>query len=225
MKLGKLSKRLRKELLANPKQAAVLAVVCLVAIWFWSPLLLKWYRGKTAAPPTATGTSEPAAPLAAVAKEARQYSWLQVQAWRSADPLTRPAPLPAEARDPFRSLQVVARSNKQDDDSGAEREQTVAEQQVAPEKLGLVLQAIVYGGSRRLAQISGRTVQENDEIRLGVKKETSTAAEIVGRVTTIHPNEVVLDIGGNTVRLRLQSKLLSHGDVVERTKLAGPGSP
>ena len=65
MNLGKLTKRLKKELGANPKQAAALAVVCLVGLWFWWPLLTKWLRPK-AAEPKATdakpSTEQPADP-------------------------------------------------------------------------------------------------------------------------------------------------------------------
>jgi hypothetical protein len=215
MNLGKLSKRLRKELLANPKQAVVLAVVCVIACWFWSPLLLKWFKGKgksqIARSNPVTGTEN------TIAKAEPQRPWFDIYAWRQADPLTRPAPLADETRDPFRLPEPVMAAYEKNDE-----EQT--DQSIAPpvqlEKLNLKLEAIVYSGSRRLAQINGLTVKENDEVPINGEDEAGekASAKLVGRVVAIHPTEVVLEVGRQSLRLSLQPKLLGRGEVVKRLR-------
>jgi hypothetical protein len=215
MNLGKLSKRLRKELLANPKQAAVLAIVCLIACWFWSPLLLKGFKGK--------GKSQVAksAPIAATetvaAKAEAQHRWFDIQAWRQSDPLTRSASLPDNARDPFRLPAPVIAAN---DDDQEERSEQPTASPVRPESLSLKLEAIVYGGSRRLAQINGTTVAENDELPMNGQDEEGeeVSAQRRCRVVAILPTEVLLEVGGQSLRLSLQPKLLGRGDVVKRSR-------
>jgi hypothetical protein len=218
--LGKLTKRLRKELLANPKQAAVLAVVCAVAVWFWSPLLMKWYRGKASA---ASPTPAPAE-TNNDKKEEPKHTWLEVMAWRKADALTRSAVLSSESRDPFQPLQPPALANTPNPQPG-QTQPTTEEDDPRPielEKLGFTLDAIVYGGSRRLAQINGQTVRENEQVTLNAKEDDE---EFVAHVMEIRRDEVLLDIRGISLRLKLQPKLLSRGEVVERTNRVGQGSP
>lgn len=225
--LGKLSKRLRKELLANPKQAAVLGVVCLVAIWFWMPLLWKSSGRKPAAAKAiaATGNDAPAAnqPTTTSAKPEPTFTWMQLQAWRQADRLTRSAELPLESREVFRSpkqIEVVVTASETNDDEQPSRE-PIAEQTVDVEKLTLVLESIVYGGGRRRALINGQAVQENEEFNLSEKSGSSEAptAKLMGKVTSITPSEVVVEVAGRPMRLKLQPKLLNRGEVIERTKV------
>ena len=213
MNLGKLTKRLRKELLANPKQALVLAIVCVIACWFWSPLLLKWFKGKS------KGQVAKATPVAApenvVAKVEAQRPWFDIYARRQADPLTRSAPLPDEARDPFRLPKLVVAANEEN------RQKQTDQPLAAPvqlEKLNLKVEAIVYSGSRRLAQINGSTVQENEEFVVSGEEEPGeeVTTKLVGRVVAIRPTEVLLKIGGQSLRLKLQPKLLGQGEVVKR---------
>lgn len=214
MNPGKLAKRLRKELLANPKQGVVLAIVCLAACWFWSPLLLKWFKGKSK---SQIANSAPAAATdAAIAKVEAQRPWFEIRAWRQDDPLTRSAPLPDDTRDPFRSVkpaQVVK-----------EVQENQTEEPIAPpvqlEKLDLKLEAIVYSGSRRLAQINGLTVRENDEVPIDAEDVEGQVVltRRAGRVVAIRPTEVELEVGGQSLRLTLQTKLLGRGEVVKRLR-------
>ena len=228
MKLGKLSKRLRKELFANPKQAAVLGVVCLVAIWFWMPLLWKSSARKPATTKTiAAGSNDaPAANevTAVSAKEEPKFTWMQLQAWRQSDRLIGSATLPADSREIFRSPKQIAAATtlaeSNDNEEGLHNNQA-AEQPVEMEKPTLVLESIVYGGTRRRALINGQTVKENDEFNLGEKNSGDEAStlKIMGRVTSITPSEVVVEVAGRTLRLKLQPKLLNRGGVIERTKV------
>jgi hypothetical protein len=216
MNLGKLSKRLRKELLANPKQAVVLAIVCVIACWFWSPLLLKWFKGKGK---SQIARSNPATETEnTIAKAEPQRSWFDIYAWRQADPLTRSAPLQDETRDPFRLPKPVMAGHEEEEEE-EQNDQPIAAP-VHLEKLSLKLEAIIYSGSRRLAQINGLTVKENDEVPINGEDEAGekASAKLVGRVVAIHPTEVVLEVGRQSLRLSLQPKLLGRGEVVKRLR-------
>jgi hypothetical protein len=216
MNLGKLGKRLRKELLANPKQAVVLGIVCLVACWFWSPLLLKWFKGK--AKVQVAKSEAVAAAETVTAKTDSQRPWFDIQRWRQADPLTRSASPADDVRDPFRLPAAMVAATKEEQAEDNEQQSEVVP--VEPEKLALTLESIVYGGSRRLAQINGMTVQEDEELVIEGKKEDGEGAptKLVGRVVAIRPTEVLLEIGGQSLRLTLQPKRLGAGDVVKRLR-------
>lgn len=220
MNLGKLSKRLRKELLANPKQAAVLAIACVVACWFWSPLLLKWFTGKGIAQVAKVESLTVAAETVAARLEP-QRPWFDIQRWRLADPLTRSAAMVDADRNPFRALLPVTANTLED----SQEEQTAQTKAGPPQgvKLSLTLEAVLYSGARRLAQINGQTVRENEEFAIssqsgeeGDEQEAAGSDLMMGRVTAILPNEVLLEVGGQVVQLGLRPKLLGQGEVVTR---------
>jgi hypothetical protein len=218
MNLGKLGKRLRKELLANPKQAAVLAIACLVACWFWSPLLMKWFKGKGKAQ---AAKVEPATAVVTIAAKVEpQRPWFDIQRWRLADPLTRSAAQVDAGMDPFRVPTPVAANQSEDEEEQTAQTKVAPLQQV---KLNLTLEAILYSGSRRLAQINGQTLRENEEFAISgqgaepnTQEEADSSSQIMGRVTAIHPSEVFIEAGGQSLRLSLSPKLLGRGEVVKR---------
>jgi len=222
--LGKLTKRLQKELKANPKQAAVLGIVSLVAVWFWGPLLWKWVNPKSAEVAKAKeGESPPAQPAPTaktpVASQQPAIGWRELQSMRSADPLTQPAPLANDARDPFQPLiDATALVSDDDPDDNDHPTRAPVEEEVESNKVGLVLESIVHSSSRRRAQISGQTVKEGDPITLGGGGPGKAGQEIVGRVAAISPNEVVIELGGQEVRLKLRTKTLARGNVIQQMK-------
>lgn len=213
MNLGKLSKRLRKELLANPKQAAVLAIVCVVAVWFWSPLLMKWFKGKAKAE---AAKAEPAAAVDVVnARQEAQRPWYDIDRWRQADPLTHSALMAQSAPDPFRLQQPTASlQNESEQEEEADRAGAVA---IDARQMNLALTAIVSSGSRRFAQINGRTLSEGEEIQIGRGNEQEEEGRsLKGKIVAISRSEVLLDVQGQSLRLSLQPKLLRDGDMVKR---------
>lgn len=218
MNPGKLGKRLRKELLANPKQAAVLAIACLVACWFWSPLLMKWFTGNGKV--QATKLEEAAAVETVAAKAEPQRPWFDIQRWRLADPLTRSASQVDADMDPFR---VPAPVTANPPDNQEERTEQTKVAPLQPVKLSLTLEAILYSGSRRLAQINGQTLREEEEFAISgqgvepdAQEEADRPSQVMGRVTAIHPTEVLIEVGGQPLRLSLSPKLLGRGEVVQR---------
>ena len=86
MKLDKLLKQAKRDLVASPKKAAVLGLMLLVAAYFWGPLLWKWMApsGTASAKGDQTAlilTDDPVLPDAAKAKggKAKAFRWDESQ--------------------------------------------------------------------------------------------------------------------------------------------------
>jgi hypothetical protein len=150
---------------------------------------------------------------------------LEVQARRDADPLARSVPRSDNLRDPFATLQRPATASgenaaAQEDEDGERPPAAVAEQLAEPAKLGLVLESIAYSSSRRCAQINGKTVREQDELNLSGQDKAANRPEtkLVAKVVSIGRSEVKLEIRGQEVQLKLQSKYLGETEIVERSR-------
>ncbi len=106
-------RRLRRELTASPKKAAMLGLLLLVAVWFWAPLVGKWMGRKddetplTATTETATVTAEPMSTTATTIvptvtlKQEAKSTWQQVLTWMRSDPKMKPHDPKLGGRDPF----------------------------------------------------------------------------------------------------------------------------
>jgi len=114
--LGKIKKRLKKEAAGHPVKAGVLGVLCLVAVWFWLPLVWKWTAGsktpatadtaKESESPQVPGFSVMVAPVAAANKEPTvpDVSWKQLIQWMENDPRNKSAELDCEDQGPVATL-------------------------------------------------------------------------------------------------------------------------
>ena len=89
MRLDKLGKKLRREIAASPKKAALLGLITVAALYFWAPLVLGWL-GKDKATPSAEPTpaaaaepsaTQPAPPTAVADAPPSLPSWEQVVQW------------------------------------------------------------------------------------------------------------------------------------------------
>lgn len=223
MNLGKLAKRLKKELAANPKQAAVLGIGCVIAVWFWAPLVMRWWKPKSASVVAVAATPSTTTETPATATtELSSVRWRDVRDWRQADPLMRSTRVVNE-RDPF------AVRKKEDNNAVAQADTTelsaeptdpeetlpLVDETRSPEQLGLTLESIAYSNTRRRAQISGRTFKEQDDIPLGTGDQDKTPRPPC-RVKSIEPTYVLVDFQGREIRLELPRKTLAQGDLVER---------
>ena len=110
MSLQKLQKKALRELKASPQKAAMLALLAVVAAWFWAPLVFKSnVRVRARATTVAAATPAPAAaanPTPAASPPVspnKQTSWREIATAIDRDPLMSPAPLAgiAEERNPF----------------------------------------------------------------------------------------------------------------------------
>jgi hypothetical protein len=111
--LSKLARRLRREAVGSPKKAAVLALLAVVALYYWMPLVWGWI-GKAngsgtaavaaATPPAAATNTPPAQPAATSPTAAKPagaaMTWQETLRAIEADPRTVPAAL-LGGRDPF----------------------------------------------------------------------------------------------------------------------------
>ena len=125
MNLGKLGRKLRREVTASPKKAGLLGLAAVVAIYFWIPLVWGWI-GKsdssvatTAAPagvtPTVATTGFAAAALAQPAAKPAQPDrpcWQQIIRWMHNNPRTMTAPTLTKTRDPFEPPQIEVAETK-----------------------------------------------------------------------------------------------------------------
>ncbi len=112
MKLGKIRKQLRREFAAHPAKAAVLALLCVVALWFWAPLVWGWIAAKSPAaavqPAVAQdpgGKGLPNSGPATISSAGPQAepnvpgsNWHQIVQWMEQDPRMQPVGLPVASR-------------------------------------------------------------------------------------------------------------------------------
>lgn len=101
MSAAKLSKQLQRELKANPQKAGALGLLCLVAAYFWGPLIFK-SDAKKPAPPAATAATPTTTPTAttetATASTAKPHlDWRTLSGRLESDPSMRSV---AGAKDP-----------------------------------------------------------------------------------------------------------------------------
>jgi hypothetical protein len=169
--LKKLARRLRCEASANPKKAVVLALLVLVALYRWAPLVGTWLgkedrKGKPAVQgssteilPSPKNTVARDEPEPVASEGDGRYRWDQVVRWMEQDPRTVASAVLATRRDPLRRAGEAAES-----ESKQEEEPQPVVPAVTPQELGLALSATVVGANRRVAMIDGRAYTEGKTI-------------------------------------------------------------
>lgn len=186
-------KRLRREAAANPKKAAFLGLMLVVALIFWAPLLRGWIGGGEASqqavvenPAATTGNVSPAAPEgAAPAKSSQENTiactWEDWDKWIKQDPRTNAATDLFGQRNPFHAVrQVVAEKPvKEVKKSRIEPIRVTA----TPTSLGMQVSSTVVGPSPRLAVINGKVYREGETIVVSKdgRKVAFTLAEVHAR--------------------------------------------
>jgi hypothetical protein len=222
VKLDKLAKQARRELLANPKKAAVLGLMLLVAAYFWGPLVWKWIApngatkgGKDATaliltddPVEATPQTKPGAP--------KPFRWQKVRELIRSDRLMIPATLEAEWPNPFAPLAVAASAQPAagagQPGTGELPAQSAAE--LTPQTAGLTLSSVAIGPKRRTATISGETYREGQIVT--ASGQGTPADESLGfRIVRIETRGVELERSGQTWWLLFDKPKLARGDEIE----------
>jgi len=216
--MGNLGNRLKRELIRSPVKAAVLGLVCLIAVWYWAPLLKGWVTGGSETPPDIvvkpTETEGPGSKPTALAKKnvkktsSSVSSWQMLAKWLAEDPRAKPAVLQMGHRDPFRPAglptpeELLQREQEErerkEEKERAEREAALAELELDFSDLKLVLGGTVVGKRFRSATINGNTyLIRNDAanpdgrtIRIGLGKGSDTDGESTGPVVTLQLVEV-----------------------------------
>jgi hypothetical protein len=217
MSLNKLVRQLRGEARANPKKAAILGVLGLVALYFWGPLV--WGRvapeqasggppgtdghrpevgrlvpeaDANAAPFPSTASTQPQ-PSAKEEEQACPYPWTQLNEWMRQDPMTTAEDLTGW-RDPFDPI-VSA-----EDMDEHERAQAGAPQ-VTPESLAVELSGTLIGPRRRVALIGGKAYREGQTVTID---HSGQPVEL--NLIEVHPRRIVLEWEGNRLDLAIPER-------------------
>ncbi len=196
MNLQQFQQRLQRDLKRNPKQAAALGLLLVVAAWFWAPLVWGWLpKGSPAAPqaasPSLAAATAAGAPQAADAPASERLpSWSELVDWMKNDPLMAPATHLPHDRNPFASPMVAAQ----------EAEQSASRAALAwtPEQAGLVLSSTIVGPTRRTALINGRAYAQGRQI-----VQMHGQEPIVFQLAEVHPKHVVLVRDDQRYKLKL----------------------
>jgi len=208
MSLSKLARQLRREAMANPKKAAILGVLVLVAAYFWGPLVWGWVAPEQAAGESANVEAEPDAEQAALAntastppqelpdgeQEACPHPWTQLDEWMRNDPMTTPAEDVAAWRDPFADAAVGAQGN-QDETAQA------AVAPLTPESLGVELSGTLIGPRRRVALIGGKAYRAGQAVTV-----EHAGRPIDLQLVEVHPRRIVLEWEGNRFDLAIPER-------------------
>ncbi len=203
---SRLLRKLRREIKASPRKTAVLALLSVVGLWFWIPLVARWF-GKTdseaaSAVPVAANTAQPRSiggsvttpataamsPGTMVAATAGSHRpWHQLLAWIEQDARMKPTSDFGNGRDPFHPRE----ENKT---KGAVV--PVEKPDITPSDAGLALSSTIVGAGERTALIGRDVYREGDTI-------STPRGEGEFRLVEIRPREVVLERSGKQYRLEL----------------------
>ena len=220
--IEQMGKAARKELTRNPKKTILLGVMCLVALYFWAPLLFG--RGEDAPDEVAASEDESlpqpvtASPLAGTtAPAAPTFTWQQLTTWREQDKFAKPASLPPGLRDPFLMAGSAPMGDGVAPGEGSQMQPFAAV--ATPEALGLQLGGTVVGRRTRAATINGKTYSQGAAVAVrqsdgeeGSDGSGQSAAPVQFTLREVHPSYVVLERDGSVYSLTL--KRPEAGDVV-----------
>ena len=204
--------KVRREIATNRKQAGVLALLLVVAIWFWIPLVAKWFgkpatavakaspateaAGKSAGSrvPAPAEKHQPIKTASAISTDAASaalptHPWRQLVTWIEHDPRTVPAAGLSSGRDPFQRPTTPATETKVILPPAKPRDAT-------PADAGLVLTSTIVGHGQRAALIGGRIYDEGNLV-----PSRNGRGEFV--VIEIRPRAVILEQNAKRYTLSL----------------------
>ena len=211
MDLKKVAKQLRREIITNPKRAAILGVLVVVALWFWAPLVWGWIAEddpaveataeQSAADSATTLPTDSPAQSDTMPKEAEspRHPWHQLVQWMDNDPRTSAATLMFPQRDPFLAPKTAVVEDQPEDQPEDEPEE-VQQEEVTPQGLGMVLSSTIVGPDRRVARINGKSYQEAGTVKL-----TKDGQQIEFTLVKVYPRRVVLERDGKLFELKIPS--------------------
>jgi len=223
--LDKLAKQLRRDVAANPKKAAALGLMLVVALYCWGPLVWSWMssnQGKKTDQAQLANlilTDDPLEPADKAKNRSKaRFRWEKVRPLLAQDPRMVSATFEDVWIDPF-GKPVIA--TDQSGEPGAPGGTTmVATSEAAlttPAEMGLTLSSVAIGPRRRAATISGERYYVGDEITSTNKDSGLPTAKF--RVAKITSQGVELERNGKTFMLRLERSRLASGDQIERKPL------
>jgi hypothetical protein len=222
VKLDKLVKQLRRDLLGNPKKAAALALMLLVALYFWAPLVTKWFVPAKA---SAVATTVAGLILEDDPDDGKRpgprgqiFRWDKIRELISKDERMTSAVLDNTLVDPFRVAEPPPETAAILQPGATEPMPmpVPAPEQPAidPATAGLTLASVVVGPRRSSAMINGRAYREGQLIRVTTSQHGAAAIEF--QLVLIDRLGAELESGGKRWRLSLPRAGLAQGDEITR---------
>ncbi|HZZ73471.1 MAG TPA: hypothetical protein VFE24_14550 [Pirellulales bacterium] len=181
-----LASKLQRELKHSPKKAAFLALLCLVAVYFWLPLIFGNKEKETTETNKSAHKTTPVAgsPVAATPANGKEGftppAWRNVIEWIENDRRRRPVAPSIAGRDPFETPKVI-------EVKPVERVVAATPNEITPQQANLTLNSTLIGAKRRVAVINGKVYKTGQTIR---GKMENASYEFV--VQEIDAREVVL---------------------------------
>jgi hypothetical protein len=206
MNPSKLARQLRREAKANPKKAALLGLLLLVAVYYWGPMVWGWVAADeaTGSPPEASIGGDVAALDASAADTSERptpedeslvtHPWTQLDEWMRRDPMTRPVEDVTRWHDPFAVATALSEAVEPD---GDEPETSL----VSPENLGIELSGTLVGPRRRVALIGGKAYREGQRIRIDRDGQS-----IEFELAEVHSRRIVLGREGRQFDLLIPGR-------------------
>jgi hypothetical protein len=160
---SKLTRQLKREILANKGKAGFLGLAILVAVYYWIPAMAGLFA---AADQQSTASVDPA-PLAGATtlagpdtttteSPATVNNWQELMTSIENEPLMQSAVLPRRNGDPFTPLDAA--DPAEDEDTGEDAEGAVAQAgNITPDLLGMTLSSTLVGPRVTVVKISGKT--------------------------------------------------------------------
>jgi len=194
--------------LGHPKKAAVLGLLVLVAVYFWSPLVWGWFVKDEPSVETSSATEDSDFDPMVLADSSKAtpsppeptpaHPWQLLVEWRENDPTTTTAPGLSDRRDPFRSLEPEVA------DAELEDESRTVEAAVTPESIGLELAGTLVGPDHSVALINGKAYREGKTIA-----STKDGESIEFELSEVHPRRIVLRRLGEQFELTIPQQTRS----------------
>jgi hypothetical protein len=217
--IEKLASQLRRDLTANPKKAAALGLMILVALYFWGPLAWKFVKsGSTKQHKLNVSslilTDDPVEPSKQQGKAGgrTRFRWEKVRQLIENDPHMQSADFEVAWVDPFGGPAPAPAEVEQVAQQSMEEPATVAAAvaTIDPQNIGLTVGGIMLSSARRLAIVNGQICREGDLVSVIDKRDKTTTYEF--RVQKIHKHSIQLEIAGQIFTLELSQPRLAHGD-------------
>jgi hypothetical protein len=224
--LEKLTKQLRRDMAANPKKAAALGLMVLVALYFWGPLVWKAFsdsgsKRNNKANMTALILTDDPDESAHQSKgpSGGKFRWEKIRQLIRQDERMASATFDVSWIDPFGKPAAKVEPEAVVETPLVETEASAvaaALAKIEPSDLGITLGGVMVGPRSRLATINGETCREGDVIAVADKVEKSASHEF--RVLKITRQGVQLESSGRIFTLELRQPKLGQGDEIESRK-------
>jgi len=222
VKLDKLAKKLKRDISASPQKAGALALMVLVALYFWAPLVLKYTggksksKGKKATASQVILTDDPILTKVAVHTASDSVRWDRVRQSIAQDQMMLAVAHRAEWRDPFHRLPVEVKPEEplkpaEADPQPAQRVEASAVDEAAAQELvaGITVSTLLIGKKDSAVLIRGTVYRVGDTIQVAAEKGE---AELELTVVSIDSGGVVLEHGGKKFRIERSRPKLLPGD-------------